>query len=103
MKLQLCFRILFPVFLLASACSTKRLVVLKDDGKIEATFIQINDVYEIAPLANGTIGGMARVGQLKKELKQKNPNTYMVMSGDFVSPSVYNSLKFEGKAIRGRQ
>ena len=103
MKLQLCFRILFPVFLLASACSIKRLVVLKDDGKIEATFIQINDVYEIAPLANGTIGGMARVGRLKKELKQKNPNTYMVMSGDFVSPSVYNSLKFEGKAIRGRQ
>ncbi|MBC7915743.1 MAG: bifunctional metallophosphatase/5'-nucleotidase [Pyrinomonadaceae bacterium] len=103
MKSQLFIRLLLPVFLLASACGTKRLAVLKDDGKIEASFIQINDVYEIAPLANGTSGGMARVGQLKKELKHNNPNTFMVMSGDFESPSVYNSLKFEGKAIRGRQ
>lgn len=27
----------------------------------------------------------------------------MVMAGDFVSPSVYNSLKYEGESIRGKQ
>jgi 2',3'-cyclic-nucleotide 2'-phosphodiesterase (5'-nucleotidase family) len=75
----------------------------QDDGKIDVTFVQINDVYEIAPLQGGKIGGMARVATLKKENLRKNPNTYMVIAGDFVSPSVYNSLKYEGKRIRGRQ
>ncbi|WP_026899201.1 bifunctional metallophosphatase/5'-nucleotidase [Daejeonella oryzae] len=103
MKFQILTKLLLPVFLLASACGTRKLPLIKDDGKINVVFIQINDVYEIAPLANGSIGGMARVGQLKKELKQTNPNTYMLMAGDFLSPSVYNSLKYEGKSIRGRQ
>ncbi|MBK7433375.1 MAG: bifunctional metallophosphatase/5'-nucleotidase [Chitinophagaceae bacterium] len=46
---------------------------------------------------------MARVATLKKEYLRKNPNTFLVMAGDFLSPSVYNSLRYEGKAIRGRQ
>lgn len=74
-----------------------------DDGKITVTFVQINDVYEIAATQGGKIGGVARVATLKKEELAKNPNTFMVMAGDFLSPSVYNSLKFEGKRIRGRQ
>ncbi|MEO8794594.1 MAG: bifunctional metallophosphatase/5'-nucleotidase [Daejeonella sp.] len=94
---------LIPFLIFTGSCGTSRLNSLQDDGKIEATFVQINDVYEIAPLANGTIGGMARVAQVKKDLKQQNPNTFMVMSGDFLSPSVFNSLKYDGKAIRGRQ
>ncbi len=94
---------LIPIVIFIGGCGTSRLNALHDDGKIEATFVQINDVYEIAPLANGTLGGMARVAQVKKELKQQNSNTYMIMSGDFLSPSVFNSLKYEGKAIRGRQ
>lgn len=74
-----------------------------DDHKIAVTFLQINDVYEIAPLNGGREGGMARVATLKKEYKQKNPNTFLVIAGDFLSPSVYNSLQYEGKAVRGRQ
>ena len=76
---------------------------LHDDGKLEVDFVQVNDVYEIAPLDNGKIGGMARVAALKKEYLQKNANTVLVMAGDFVSPSVYNSLKYHDTAIRGKQ
>ena len=86
-----------------ASCSSTKKTTSKDDGKIEVTFVQINDVYEIAPLSGGKEGGMARVATLKKKYQQKNPNTFLVMAGDFVSPSVYNSLQYEGKAIRGKQ
>ncbi len=74
-----------------------------DNGKIDVSFVQMNDVYEIAPLSGGKEGGAARIATIKKEWMQKNRNTYLVIAGDFLSPSVYNSLKYEGKAIRGRQ
>lgn len=77
--------------------------ISKNDSLITITFVQVNDVYEIAPLANGAKGGMARVATIKKECLQKNPNTFLVIAGDFLSPSVYNSLKYKGKAIRGKQ
>ncbi len=79
------------------------MAVVKDDGKIDITFVQVNDVYEIAPLENGKVGGMARVATLKKEQLLANKNTFLVLAGDFVSPSVYNSLKYEGNRIRGKQ
>src|SRR4028118_1210800 len=75
----------------------------KDDGQLEVVFVQVNDVYEIAPLAGGKSGGIARVATLKKQYQRSNPNTLLVISGDFVSPSVYNSLKYQGTPIRGRQ
>lgn len=97
------YALLFLVAL--SSCTTVKTSsnAAKDDGKITLTFLQINDVYEIAPLQGGKVGGVARVATLKKEELAKNPNTFMVMAGDFLSPSVYNSLKHEGKRIRGKQ
>jgi 2',3'-cyclic-nucleotide 2'-phosphodiesterase (5'-nucleotidase family) len=86
-----------------SSCGSTRHATSKDDGKISVNFLQINDVYEIAPLSGGKEGGMARVATLKKKYKQKNANTFLVIAGDFLSPSIYNSLQFEGKAIRGKQ
>lgn len=100
------FPFYISIFLVAlSSCTTVKNVSTKiiDDGKITVTFVQINDVYEIAPMQNGKVGGVARVSTLKKQELAKNPNTFMVMAGDFLSPSVYNSLKYEGKSIRGRQ
>lgn len=87
------------------SCKTAKIssTAVPDNGKITVTFVQINDVYEIAPMQGGRVGGVARVATLKKQELAKNPNTYMVMAGDFVSPSVYNSLKHEGKRIRGKQ
>lgn len=95
----------FTVLLALSSCTTVKTSTntTKDDGKITVTFVQINDVYEIAPMQGGKVGGVARVATLKKQELAKNPNTFMVMAGDFLSPSVYNSLKHEGKRIRGKQ
>ena len=76
---------------------------VEDDRRITINYLLVNDVYEIAPLAGGTAGGMARVATLKKEYLLSNPNTYLVMAGDFLSPSIYNSLQHEGKRIRGKQ
>lgn len=67
------------------------------------TLLHINDVYEIAPLDNGRVGGMARVATLYKQLKKQNPNSYFFHAGDFLSPSVIGTLKYEGKTIRGKQ
>ena len=94
---------LFVSVVFFSACRTAQPGDERNDGKINITFLQINDVYEIAPLSGGREGGVARVATLKKQFKQKNPNTFLVIAGDFLSPSVYNSLQQGGKAIRGKQ
>lgn len=94
----------FVSVLLLSSCKTLSSTSGKtDNGVIDLTLVQINDVYEIAPLSEGKEGGIARVATLKKKWQQKNPNTLLVMAGDFLSPSVYNSLRHEGKAVRGKQ
>jgi 2',3'-cyclic-nucleotide 2'-phosphodiesterase (5'-nucleotidase family) len=96
------------------ACTTTKKVVPTTttsttvEGKptrvpFEVTFLQLNDVYEIAPLEGGKTGGMARVATLLKTLKAKNPNTFAVLSGDFLNPSVIGTLKYQGKKIKGRQ
>ncbi|HVF96011.1 MAG TPA: metallophosphoesterase, partial [Flavisolibacter sp.] len=96
--------LLFIPFLYLTSCKTTGSVAgNKDNGKIDITFLQINDVYEIAPLNGGKEGGIARVATLKKDYLQKNPNTFLVVAGDFVSPSIYNSLQYGGKAVRGKQ
>lgn len=73
------------------------------DNQIDLTFLQLNDVYEIAPISNGKEAGMARVETVHKELLNKNPNTYMFLAGDFFSPSLLGTLKYEGDKIAGRQ
>lgn len=103
MKKTLAFLSL-TVLLFGSSCSiVQKNVSIKDDGKIDIVFVQVNDVYEIAPLGGGNEGGVARIATLKKREKVKNKNTFLVMGGDFVSPSIYNGLKYEGKSIRGKQ
>ena len=96
-------RLLYLILVIsASSCSTTK-IAKRDDGKIDVVFVQVNDVYEIAPVAGGKEGGMARVATIKKEYLKKNPNTFLVMAGDFLSPSVYNSLQYLGQRIRGKQ
>jgi len=93
----------FVVILLNACSSSKNVASSSDNGKIDLTIVQINDVYEIAPLDGGKTGGMARVATIKKNQQLNNANTFMLMAGDFLSPSVYNSLKYDGNRIRGRQ
>lgn len=98
------FPYIFIAGIILNACSPSlQTTGGTDDGKIEINFVQINDVYEIAPLDGGKAGGMARVATIKKDYLRENLNTYLVIAGDFLSPSVYNSLKYEGARIRGKQ
>jgi len=98
------YYVLLIAILSIAACKSARITSsVTEDGKFEVVFVQVNDVYEISPLSGGKSGGLARVHTLKKQYLQSNPNTFLVMAGDFLSPSVYNSLMHEGKRIRGKQ
>lgn len=96
--------LIFSIAILAfSSCRPYQPLTATDDGKLQLQFVQVNDVYEIAPLSGGKEGGIARVATLKKQYLGQNPNTHLVIAGDFLSPSVFNSMQYNGKPIRGRQ
>ncbi len=102
-KITLQSLFLFCLFLFSCEPTQKLPTLNTDDGLIEFTFLQVNDVYEIAPLDGGKVGGMARVATVYKELKAENPNTFFVLAGDFLNPSLIGTMKHEGKYIAGQQ
>jgi len=91
------------VFSLLFSCSATKQVVKQDDGKINFTFLQLNDVYEIAPIQGGEFGGMARVETVHKQLLQENKNTMLFMAGDFLNPSLIGTMKYNGERVKGKQ
>ena len=94
--------LLFIFACIVSCSPTKETVVSKDDGLIEIQFLQINDVYEIAPLPGDNRGGLARIATLKKQYIAENKNTIAIMAGDFLSPSVIGTLNDKnGNGIKG--
>ena len=98
---KLVFLLLFISFF--SCKKTKDLTLKKDDGKIEIVLLQINDVYEIAPLLGDDLGGLARVATLKKQLLSNNKNTISILAGDFFNPSVIGTLDDkDGNGIKGK-
>jgi 2',3'-cyclic-nucleotide 2'-phosphodiesterase (5'-nucleotidase family) len=80
-----------------------RIASLGQDAKLEVDLLQVNDVYEIAGLNNGSVGGMARVATLKKRLRRENSNVLLLLAGDFISPSVFNNVRQAGTAVAGKQ
>lgn len=70
---------------------------------VEFAFLQINDVYEIGPTAGGRSGGLARVKTLLDRTRSNMPHTYLVLAGDFVSPSAMGTANINGKRLAGRQ
>lgn len=76
---------------------------IKGPGVITIKFVQVNDVYEIAPLNAGEYGGMARVAYVRDSIKEKFPNTYLFMAGDFLNPSLLGTLKVDGERLNGKQ
>ena len=72
-------------------------------GEISFIILQLNDVYEIAPLEKGKVGGLARVATVRKQLLEENPNVLTVHAGDFLNPSLIGTMKYEGEGIKGRQ
>ncbi len=103
MKHRMSIALIAGLILLLSNC-TSSLVVVADNDRIEFTILQINDVYEIAPLEGGKVAGLARVATLLHQLEAENPNTFAVMAGDFLSPTFMNTLKLDdGERIGGLQ
>ena len=51
---------------------------------VSVTLIQMNDVYEITPVAGGKEGGLARVATLRKQLLSQNANTVTILAGDLL-------------------
>jgi len=86
-----------------SLCVVLLLSSCKNSNKVNVTLLQLNDVYEIAALQGGKVGGMARVETEYKKLLKENPNTYILMAGDFLNPSLLGTLKFKGERIKGKQ
>jgi len=67
----------------------------KPDCTVRVTLLQINDVYQFAPVDQGARGGLARVLSLKKEIQKESPNILLLLSGDTISPSV-ESITYKG-------
>lgn len=99
------FIYLLPVFaiLLMTGCKTSNISDAKEAHTVIIKLVQMNDVYEISPLSGGQYGGLARVAYVTDSIKKANPNTYLVMAGDFLNPSLIGTLKVDGKRIKGKQ
>jgi 5'-nucleotidase len=67
----------------------------KPQCNVKVTLLQVNDVYQFAPVDQGTTGGLARVLTLTKSIREQNPNTLFLMAGDTISPSV-ESITYKG-------
>lgn len=70
----------------------------KPDCTVRVTLLQVNDVYQFAPVDLGARGGIARVLTLKKEIEKQSPNTLFLLAGDTISPSV-ESITYKGSQM----
>ena len=67
----------------------------KPDCTVRVTLLQVNDVYQFAPVDQGARGGLARLLTMKKAIEKERPNTLFLLSGDTISPSV-ESITYKG-------
>ena len=88
-------KLIIPLLLaFCLSCSTNQ--------KVDFIILQLNDVYEIAPLEGGKVAGMARVATIRNTLLAENQNVITTLSGDFVSPSLTGTLRYQGEKIAGK-
>lgn len=62
------------------------------------TLLQLNDVYQLAPDKPSELGGFARIATLHKRIEVENPNTFLILAGDTLSPSPGAKL-FQGQQM----
>jgi 5'-nucleotidase len=65
---------------------------------VRVTLLQVNDVYQFAPVDGGARGGLARVLTLRKQIMSESPHTLFLMAGDTISPSI-ESNTYKGKQM----
>lgn len=71
--------------------------------KITFRILQFNDIYETGPLSGGKEGGPARVAAYRQKLLKSGKPLFTVLPGDFLSPSVMNSVVYQDQKVKGRQ
>jgi 5'-nucleotidase / UDP-sugar diphosphatase len=84
---------LISLFLLATLVSLS--AQQKPDCTVKVTLLQVNDVYQFAPVDQGARGGLGRVLTLKKAIEKDSPHTLFLLAGDTISPSV-ESITYKG-------
>jgi 5'-nucleotidase / UDP-sugar diphosphatase len=72
-------------------------------GPATVTILHFNDIYEIAPVEAGKVGGLARLATARARLKAQYPGLLTELAGDFVSPSALGTAVVDGKPLAGRQ
>ena len=92
--MRLLKRLLLALVLLIAALFTAT-AQEKSQCNVKVTLLQVNDVYQFAPVDQGKAGGLGRVLTLKKSIQQENANTLLLMAGDTISPSV-ESITYKG-------
>src|SRR6266699_3348906 len=73
------------------------LATAQRECNVRVTLLQLNDVYQFAPVDGGTRGGLARVLTLRKQIISESPHALFLLAGDTISPSV------ESNTYQGRQ
>ncbi len=76
-------------------------ISVAQSNKDTICILQLNDVYEIGALNQGKEGGMAKVATLVKQ-QEARYQTFVVLAGDFLSPSVVGTTKIDGQRVYGR-
>lgn len=89
----------FLSFLISSNLTAQNLPAA---STIKITLMQINDLYEITPVGGGAVGGLARLATLRKQLLEQNPNTFLILAGDVLSPSALGTATVDGERLAGK-
>lgn len=58
------------------------------EAAAQVTVYQINDVYRIDAVDNGTAGGLGRISTLVEQSKQAGESVLILHGGDFIAPSL---------------
>lgn len=84
---------------LACALLLAALPARAQEFRAAATFVQMNDVYRIDAVENGTVGGIGRVVTVAERARRATGAPVRVLhAGDFIAPSL-ESRYFEGQQM----
>jgi 5'-nucleotidase len=86
------------IFIAAATTSAQTSAPSPPSRETTITILQLNDVYQIAPVDRGKRGGMARVATIARTVRLASPNTLFLLAGDFISPSLASRM-FKGKQM----
>lgn len=91
-----------PSTLLATFSGLLYTIASLGQTKDTLCLLQINDIYEIAPLQGGRTGGIARIATVIDEHRKRYPTTVLV-AGDFLSPSLMGTAVVDKERLSGKQ